>query len=731
MQGIDRISPVVWLCVLSLAIAACPANSVAEDAASASVTEAVIRARKPLSPTAVRLLAQHSAPKILKKTVYPDIPNFSPRQIITVLCGSFQQAYWDELLRLNDSASLSLDKPIGEKGFSVSWPACAYVETKPNLRYVVKEGDSAFSIFKNLTGSAATLQELKSYFSQASIQSLSDIKPGDSLSVSHITRPTPVRLDQRLVDNTATDSMQLSSDSYVTVSNTQQSKKPKTNDLHPVLQVAAGRISTDASAPYEPPDECRLETISDPFDAKKVRGAFAYSLARAGFYHIDQNSALVTVADNGFFGARFLDNGKLDFAPQFPERFFGTPAMYDGAIGPVVKDGAESIYPLNFSNSLTPDLISGHGTHVTGLILGGFGFKAFTGLFDRTPGKPWLNVTIINIGNGKATLTPNSEQQMFEQIGFSDGKIINLSIEYKSDVNGKIQNTFESLVTQALAAHNLFVVAAGNDANPDVSKAGYFPAALGGIYHSNVLTVAAHRKDGALASFTNRGRSSVDIAAPGCNLGSWISQDSKVAYISGTSQAAALATFDAALIRSLAPYAPVAQVKNRLFVSGDLLNEGKFVGKNSDLGPGELNPSPDQVVSRSRINMYKSLLIYDDYVRFRATDGTERELVGDVTGIPKITCSGDPPNNQDNQHDVWSFKASEIKGGGWLYSGRNNKKVSAPCEAKIPLGKMISMNARMEIKADGSMISLDPTVLTRIPSDALIDYVAKLDFRVH
>jgi Subtilase family len=114
------------------------------------------------------------------------------------------------------------------------------------------------------------------------------------------------------------------------------------------------------------------------------------------------------------------------------------------------------------------------------------------------------------------------------------------------------------------ASGTLVVVAAGNDGrNNDV--AGTYPC---NQPLPNVVCVAASDQDDAITDFSNFGRRSVDLAAPGAGIvstlpgGSW-------GYMSGTSMAAPHVAGTAALIRTLHPSASVAAVRAALLASVD------------------------------------------------------------------------------------------------------------------------------------------------------------------
>jgi hypothetical protein len=110
----------------------------------------------------------------------------------------------------------------------------------------------------------------------------------------------------------------------------------------------------------------------------------------------------------------------------------------------------------------------------------------------------------------------------------------------------------------------LFVVAAGNDAAND-DRTPVYPCAY---ELSNVLCVAATDSRDQLASFSNYGPASVDLAAPGTNiLSSW--PGGGHVYLNGTSMATPHVTGTAALLFGRNPTTSVAAVKNALMQSVD------------------------------------------------------------------------------------------------------------------------------------------------------------------
>lgn len=113
----------------------------------------------------------------------------------------------------------------------------------------------------------------------------------------------------------------------------------------------------------------------------------------------------------------------------------------------------------------------------------------------------------------------------------------------------------------------LFVVASGNDGS-DNDKLPAFPA---NVRVENSITVAATLGFSKLASFSNVGLTSVDIAAPGVAVMSSVPSldNKKVLPMSGTSMAAPFITGVAAKIKNLNPKLGPAQIKQILMGTVD------------------------------------------------------------------------------------------------------------------------------------------------------------------
>ena len=126
---------------------------------------------------------------------------------------------------------------------------------------------------------------------------------------------------------------------------------------------------------------------------------------------------------------------------------------------------------------------------------------------------------------------------------------------------------FSQALQDAIKAHQdqgiLFMAAAGNDAqNNDRS-----PSYPSNYYLPNLISVAATDHNDKLASFSNYGRASVSIAAPGVNILSTVPSN-QLDYLSGTSMATPHVTALAGLLASYGPNLSWIQIKNLILAGG-------------------------------------------------------------------------------------------------------------------------------------------------------------------
>jgi|TARA_B110000977_G_scaffold179421_1_gene237984 subtilisin family serine protease len=239
-----------------------------------------------------------------------------------------------------------------------------------------------------------------------------------------------------------------------------------------------------------------------------------------------------------------------------------------------------------------------HGTHVSGIIAANrnnsLGIK---GAAD--------NVKIMAIRN-----TPNGDEY---------DKDVALGVYYAVDNGAKVINMsfgkgfspHSDWVRDAIAyaANNdvLIVAAAGNDAT-DTDVASYFPndqVKLGEEVSNNFIKVGATGpKYGSsiLAGYSNYGKNTVDVFAPGSQIYSTYPKQT-YEYAQGTSMASPLVAGVAALVFSQYPKLSASQVKEIL------MNSGLAINKKVSLENGDVVPFDSLSKSGKLINAYNALIM--------------------------------------------------------------------------------------------------------------------------
>ncbi len=532
-----------------------------------------------LSEPIVRAVASAAAPTEASDVSF-DVTTLKPGDVVRKLCGSIQPGYLDEVETLNKRA-VPADTTVGEiekqrgsdAGLQASevrlrWPACV----------VLRNGGAAAS------------------------------KPG--------TVPSPADAPPTIIRPRAGTTL---------------------DHLANALDIAIGAIGENYEIEYErtvPPPTARVTTAVDasnggpttfppctskvaPYDPQRVAAYYDLALGFAG----KRDKVVVWVFDNGFYGQN--TDRTPEWSAAYPEEFFADWSGQDGRTGPAYKVDGNTVYPSNYAYVPTPTLLSGHGTHVAGLAMGGPGFQPYRSRFylnskNPKPEEAWLRLGVINLARGSNTLIGGSQKEVAsllkdDAVGKYHGRIVNLSLVYEEAEDANIPSTFTVLYARS---RDLFVVAAGNDGKPLILT--QYPAKLGGPGARNVITVAAHNDEDSpqLTSFSNWGPT-VDLAAPGCSVSSWISMDPAQKPLSGTSQATPLVTFTAALLRSLDDEQWPSDLKVRLIASADQLIR--------DDAP------------KYRLNIAKALLFKLDYIELN----TGEIYAGKLERLRGLRCAKD------------------------------------------------------------------------------------------
>jgi subtilisin family serine protease len=216
----------------------------------------------------------------------------------------------------------------------------------------------------------------------------------------------------------------------------------------------------------------------------------------------------------------------------------------------------DDVHGYNFiNNSGNPMDDHGHGTHVAGTI------AAVGNNASGVAGVNWSSsIMVLKFldANGSGSLSDavraiNYATMMRTRYG------VNVRVMNNSWGGGGYYASLYNAIQASNNADILFVAAAGNDGkNTDASPS--YPA---GYNCANVISVAAVDSNYSLASFSNYGVVSVDLAAPGVSIYSTV-PGNRYAYYSGTSMASPHVAGVAALAFAAAPNATMTQVRNAI-----------------------------------------------------------------------------------------------------------------------------------------------------------------------
>ena len=202
-----------------------------------------------------------------------------------------------------------------------------------------------------------------------------------------------------------------------------------------------------------------------------------------------------------------------------------------------------------------PDDAQGHGTHVAGIV----GARGNNGV--GTVGVAWSVQLMAGKFLSGAGGTSSDAVRVINYARLNGADIINASwggLAYSTALYNAIRACGDEGI--------LLVAAAGNQAN-DNDAHPYYPAAF---QLPNVVSVASTDQGGRLSPFTNTGRYSVGLAAPGSKIWSTFNRsDDDYRLVDGTSMAAPHVSGALALARAEFPGDDAVDLRTRLLSSVD------------------------------------------------------------------------------------------------------------------------------------------------------------------
>ena len=242
----------------------------------------------------------------------------------------------------------------------------------------------------------------------------------------------------------------------------------------------------------------------------------------------------------------------------------------------------DDIHGWDFAdNDNDPSDISEHGTHVAGII----GAHTHNGI-DIAGVCPDVSIMVLKVApDDGGDMETIAIVEAIEYAARHGAFILNCSF------GGTSFQTVEKMALMNFAASNdgLIICSAGNGAK-DIDQSPVFPASYD---LPRIISVAASMQDSAgicsLAPFSNFGKTSVDLVAPGDSIVSLL--PGKTGILTGTSMATGFVSGAACLLRSHAPQKNAGQIK------AILLNH---------IDPIPLSPGR-QLATNGQLNIFKAL----------------------------------------------------------------------------------------------------------------------------
>lgn len=324
--------------------------------------------------------------------------------------------------------------------------------------------------------------------------------------------------------------------------------------LRPGLTVAQAikEYSSDPAVEYAEPDYL-VEALNTPTDPKYYS---QWALSK-----ISAPAAWDNTVGDGSIVVAVIDSGVNFNHPDLKANMWVNGSELNGVPG-VDDDGngvIDDVFGYNaVANNGNPMDDNGHGTHVAGII-GAVGNNG-----QGVSGVNW-NVKIMpcKFMNANGSGYTSDAIECLQYIRTMKDRGVNIVATNNSWGGGYSQALFDAIKGQQ---DILFIAAAGNSTVNNDSLPTY-PA---GYDLPNIISVAATTSTDSMASFSNYGRRTVQIGAPGDLIYSTLVNGS-YGYKSGTSMAAPYVTGLAALIKAKYPSLDWRGIKNLILSGGDKL----------------------------------------------------------------------------------------------------------------------------------------------------------------
>jgi subtilisin family serine protease len=343
---------------------------------------------------------------------------------------------------------------------------------------------------------------------------------------------------------------------------------------------------------------------------------------------LGNSSTIVAVLDTG------IDLNSPDFAGK----------IWTNSVNDASEGYPNDVHGWNFINN-TPNVQddNGHGTHVSAIIAAE-GNNNY-GVVGVDPSAQIMPLKFLDSNGNGSTDDAVSAIYYAVQHGAS---VINASW---GGIGGS--PALQTAIAYANAHNVVFVTAAGNDGT-DNDQIPSYPASY---LEPNELSVAAVDQNGNLASFSNYGGSTVNLAAPGVNIISDVPTSidpSGLETLSGTSMSTAYVSGVAALVAGYDRSLTAAQIVQRLdsttkplpsltgkTISGGMVDAYNALTDTTTNNSGSLAPSSGIPVfatgQATQVQVHSAILASDEFFNDHGSTAT-----GFVTGLYEDLLDREP-----------------------------------------------------------------------------------------
>ncbi|MGK7866993.1 S8 family peptidase [Falsiroseomonas sp. E2-1-a20] len=283
----------------------------------------------------------------------------------------------------------------------------------------------------------------------------------------------------------------------------------------------------------------------------------------------------LNLAANKSFVTDINRNGRIDAGDLLKDKRWANGNDQDG------NGYKDDLFGWDFvNNDNDPFDDNGHGTHVSGTIgaVGGNGIGV--------AGMAWeVQILALKFLDARGSGAISNAVKALDYYTAAGKAAVGQDFVATNNSwgGGGYSAAMQGAIDRTAAAGNLFIAAAGNS-RQNTDTTGNFPSnysTLGSVGHEAVVSVAALTSSGGLASFSNYGATTVDLAAPGASI---LSTTANGGYgtMSGTSMAAPHVTGAIALYAAANPDDSAAEIRAALL--GSVTTTKALAGKTATGG---------------------------------------------------------------------------------------------------------------------------------------------------